>query len=211
MSTIWHPEKNFLFLHIPKTGGSTISTMILASGGYAYTFGHDQLSDILDRMENPSPQSGKSPVYIRHVYTMIRDPLKRAVSMWNYFKGSNFVPEVSLTEFLDLLPITDHKDGRLLQPQVDYFKDCLDRIPVSFMLFDNFRPSVDKFKEVEELEMSFGHDNRRRYDPYSLSPANLTRIHELYAEDFELYHSLRKEEGCLLIDGGRVSAGQHSV
>jgi hypothetical protein len=107
-----------VFIHIPKCGGTSITSWLVnepAVGMRKYysireieenfdninnshvTFGHIHLGALLDRYPSITIDTNV------FTFTVVRDPLRRFLSLYSYFVANNTIPKIGLKAFLELV------------------------------------------------------------------------------------------------------------
>jgi len=134
-------------------------------------YGHKPIKDVLLEID---------PEFI---FTIRRDPLSRALSMWNYFATGAIVEECCFDRFLELLPdvIKNYKDGWLLSPQ----KWFLGEIDVHEVMFESIETELPPVMDRIGLRGPISHLNKKAYPPHEWTQEQVDRVREIYAEDFD--------------------------
>ena len=165
-----------LFVHIPKTGGTSI------------------LRKIDQSMWNKTHYAGHDPYFmlqkqndLRDVFSfcVVRNPYTRTFSYYNHFKRINRY-DCSFIEFLEILKRKIYFPGTRMMyyPQSFYIFDIKGIIGVKKFYF------YEKFFEIEEdFGIKFDHLNKGNYtnDDYRKSYDNLKCVElvkELFSVDF---------------------------
>lgn len=136
------------------------------------------------------------------VVMIVRDPIKRIPSLWNYFCNSSHAlfrlsrnlgalgayKNMPFSEFVDLVVANKLRDRHIL-PLV-YYKG--NRDIYKYMLTDNLAEHwakvVQPIMALPELKkMNTGEWSQDGYSSY-YSDADLAKIQEAYAEDIQLYN-----------------------
>ena len=110
------PEKRTIpfFLHIPKTGGSTlISVMQRDNKEQLQTFTNPPFSDLQSTIKDQTVTSIAGHVALSSIqaaiqqedveivpFVILNDPTRRAISFWRYIKDLYDAPDLSLKDFL---------------------------------------------------------------------------------------------------------------
>ena len=168
MPTIYHKQKGFLFLHIPKTGGTSICRMIEQDIGVVVpTYGHRPLSELY------RPEI---------VYTVRRCPYSRALSLWRYF-GDTFMKNSTFDQFLESLPVK-HVDGWLVNPQ-SWF---VGQYRIENLRFETLETDVKNMQVRHGIVAPLGHLNRKQHPVHEWTNKQRILVEYIYADDFgELY------------------------
>ena len=173
--------KNYLFIHIPKTAGTSITHALNIKQQDSwirnpYFKNHDPYFVLEENNYIPSET---------FVFSVVRNPFTRAYSYYNHFKRINGA-KITFNEFLRA--VRSREKVSELTPLTMYNQ--------SFFLFKNngtlATRKIYNFERLQELEFDFGiylnKDNvgsyslENFYHDYGKSEQNLVR--HIYAEDF---------------------------
>ncbi len=184
-------HRNFIFIHIPKTAGTSIESIIGGSG-------HKSLSQIMkDGSDAFGHQVGDPPP---PAVAFVRNPYDRMVS------GYHFIRQVDYCE----LPASFEKFVWWLRDQNpeqwslrDYFEKKLEHFAPQHMFidFDGFagHTQVYRFERLKEdwklfcerfmIVGELPHTQRSRHRSWRTYYDSATKaiVHELYKTDFELF------------------------
>jgi len=200
----YYPEKNILFIHIPKTGGTVIENEIkkhteqkLYSG-----FGNDIL-------EPPFNKTSLQHQYYTTIYKYreklninfdnikvfccIRNPYDRVISDLFFFNlikkdaSHEEVKEVLLNNYLyrDDLVIDGHQ-----RPQYKYITDENEELIANIKIFkcEELNKSNKELCEFLDLNINVVRDNvNKDYSKY-LNEEIISIINEFYKKDFEIFN-----------------------
>jgi hypothetical protein len=90
-------NKKIIFLHIPKTGGSSIEMLLGKEFNISNTYlRHNTFSQIFNKMEDKSLNK-----YI--IFTILRDPFERIVSTYNHGIRANILKQQSFQEYVNYI------------------------------------------------------------------------------------------------------------
>lgn len=173
---------NLLYIHIPKTGGSTISHALMCR-----RFAHEPITrtDIPDRVCFKHTFYDKIPYAARDRFTVasIRNPYDRAVSSWAFTNPDlSFVESLRKQQEAGLRKIT-------FIPQHEW----IDGVPVDFLIhFENMHDDILFVREEVQTPVArIGHFNRSGHRPYQEhyddEPEAIDLVRELYKEDFRRF------------------------
>ena len=167
---------NFLFIHIPKTGGTSINN----------TFEKNNL-----KTWNTVKDYGHDPLYIlknnniinnnTFIFSIVRNPYTRAFSYWKHFNINNAVN----LSFMEFLLTIENKIQTDQTPWIIYDQ--------TFFLYDKEIniTKLYKFENLKEIEKDFNiilsHDRKGIYnknikDYFDLNI--ISKINNLYHRDF---------------------------
>lgn len=190
-----------IFVHIPKTGGTSVERML-------------QIPETRAALVNYQPKKG--PIYqhftpqqiIKHIpaekwesyykFTTVRHPLQRAISDFKFFKtNSPWEPrlkELDITTFSDYCalaervvaagcyddnPFFDH-----LRPQHLYFEDIeYDEV----CRLENFAADMAKVKAAIGCERPLGRHHTSSGQKVQTLPEDVAIIERVYAKDYERF------------------------
>ena len=166
---------NFLFIHIPKTGGTSINNTFeknnLKTWNTVKDYGHDPLyilknNNIIDSST--------------FVFSVVRNPYTRAFSYWKHFNINNAVN----LSFMEFLLTIENKIQTDQTPWIIYDQ--------TFFLYDKEIniTKLYKFENLKEIEKDFNiilpHDREGIYNDMknSFDENIILKINTLYNRDF---------------------------
>ena len=169
-------KKNYAFVHVPKTGGSTIE----------YLFFNRYLSSCHSSIDEYHEH------YQKYIFTFVRNPYLRCLSSFFYYKNGGNKTKLdakkkqlckNLDHFFDL-PTSQIS---ALRTQFSFLKDhpSIDYVG----RFENFEKDV-KFL-CKKLSVKYQNKHLRKnssYDSHVITPRIVQKISERYAIDFEKYN-----------------------
>jgi hypothetical protein len=185
----------FCFIHIPKTGGTTIEKLL-----YTAPVHHRPWHELYYL----SPEK-----YERWFkFCVVRDPVDRFLSSYDYLKhgGRNQIDAEIARRFLNKLDINNFvKSFELVyfknelmqyfhfQPQSEYILSADGYCMVNKLIsFDNFNKEVAAILNINSNQVR--HENKtkgKRTTPMCLSEDSIKIIKALYKRDFELYNNFK--------------------
>jgi len=184
-------EKKIIFVHIPKTGGTSISKALFGKfSGHAYLFEYF--------LANKS--------YTQNFYKIcvVRNPFDRLVSAYSHLSQKNIrdenkslLEDLDVGSFDDLIKCLD--DSRkckiiqntilMLRPQYEFIKHNKIKMD-SIYRFEYFHEIKDHLKETLNIEIEIKHLNstkrlsyKKYYNDYSISV-----VKKIYKEDLENFN-----------------------
>lgn len=169
-------NKNFLFVHVPKTGGSSILDKLNQSMWKKSLFaGHDPFF-ILEK---------NNDIKNAFSFCVVRDPYTRTFSYYEHFKKQNSL-ECSFLDFLEIIKkkIFFHKTPMIVFPQSFYIYNCKGEIGIDKIY------KYENFSEIEkDLNIKFEWINKGSYteDDYKKAYENekcIDLVNELFSIDF---------------------------
>jgi hypothetical protein len=156
-------SKKFIHIHIPKTGGTSLSSMIGTTGG------HYRLIEIID---------GGVDITKYFKFTMVRNPFSRLVSFY-YGSGEQKKHGVYWTKFLhnyknfehfvlECLPIYKIGSGiGHIEPQTDWVNNKEGVIEMDYIgRFENFNTSCDQILNKINVNSKIKHLNKSNHKDY---------------------------------------------
>ena len=212
---ILNHQHNFIFIHVPKAAGTTITRALsplttfrdIELGGTKYGEAVQEL--FASRFDLRKHSTGavirnKCPHHIWRrffVFAFVRSPYARAYSVFRFLQRWKEGPhhqEVANLDFADFLhlPKLDNADIEIARPQTHWL--CTDGAELPGI---DFVGRVEDFSEDFSFVLSVIHKRRRtwaedRHDNVSaesgewldhMTPENTSRIEALYASDFEMW------------------------
>jgi hypothetical protein len=165
--------KNILFIHIPKTGGTSIRHLINDNVPKKFPFGHDPLFSFkIDEIKN------------KFKFSIVRNPYTRTYSYYQHFCEKNNI-KINFENFLEEI-----KKGVVYKNTPMYY------FPQSFYVYDHDGESsldkIYKYEKLYELENDFSivlpHFNRGNYKKSDFNndytPKCISIIKKLFFVDF---------------------------
>lgn len=174
---------NFLFVHIPKTAGTSVVNTFkkynLKTWNNVDDYGHDPITEL--KKNNKVDEN-------TFIFSIVRNPYTRALSYWHHFNINNNLNY----SFIDFLSSVENKEFFNKTPWSMYTQ--------SFFLYENNNLSVTKiynFENLIELEKDFNielsHERKgiyMRMDNVCQQIKNdfnkkfVSKINKIYEEDF---------------------------
>lgn len=188
-------EHNLIFIHIPKTGGTSIEKKF----GMYHQWDYDKLihrrqeviNDVLTAPQHWTPnliidKLGKA-VYDKCIkFTVVRNPYHRVLSEY-FYKTRNSNLNKFNDWFFDYYSCIDN-DHKL--PQHYFVDDSIDFIARTETLQSDFDLFVKKYNL--NIDSKLPHVNKSLYNTrntiYSLNQNAISKINEIYKKDFELFN-----------------------
>jgi len=186
------PDKKVIFLHNPKTAGSSITQEIIKSDPNVLWFwgiqdNIDKAHITLQQLNNINPDY-LSEAYFR--FTVVRNPYDRVVSSYLDFVEKNGTTLV-FDEYLEQIQLQKYlTDPRFIHgiPQ-HYYTHIDNELKVKFLKFENLDMEflellksklnfINNFKGLPKINLS-----GRKFD---LNQKQIEKIAIVYSKDFEL-------------------------
>lgn len=199
-------KTDYLFLHIPKTAGTSIKAELegvlgfkeLKPQGVVSQFSKEKLiSNHLDLNWLVTHRVIARPSDRQMTFAVVRNPFTRARSLYRYFLHLGRIPhEWSLEEFLTAVEkenprIGGAKVARFSQaaPQQRWFVKSSWNGPIDVYFFENLSRLASDLSELFEVSISFKHLNESIHPPsaISMSQEAVSLIKRLYHEDFTIF------------------------
>lgn len=142
-SIIGHDTHKCIFLHIPKTGGMSVSKSLFGaiSLGHITPFGYKTIY-------------GSKIFNDYFKFTFVRNPWDRIVSVYHYLKEGGFAPEEK--KWIEILKPYDTFNKFICEWFIKgEFNDKVHFLPQYIFLFDSDRLMVDFIGRYEFLEQDF--------------------------------------------------------
>lgn len=171
----------YTFCHIPKTGGTTICSLI---------YGHAPSHRICSRKDSQP-----------FIFTFVRNPYTRTLSAYKYLlNGGNTQTDIedkhkylgNSTNFnlfvKNKLEYTA-KYQQHFRPQYYWLPDGADFIGY----YENFQSDIEKLRKIIVMrDISIPHKNKTNYDHNYMIPKDTKDIiYNIYKKDFELFGYLK--------------------
>lgn len=215
-------KKDTIFIHIPKTGGTTIIADLEGKNWQSkpdFNYRHVQ-PNIRTSNAGDIFNQGNFEKYRQYkIFMMLRHPVDRAISDYYFFKGKDDYMSLfrdKPANFLDYVKnpqshnnVVSFLMGRTMftarpasEDDLELIKDAIEQLPVHVGIFEHFAESLEYFSEVIGIEWS------RKLVAKRMSFTR-PKVHEISEElqglilennrlDLELYHyGLTKFEGLM--------------
>jgi hypothetical protein len=179
----------FLFVHVPKTAGSSIRTSLESINSNNWNripekIHHDFIKDL--------KQNNNIPEYTK-LFTVVRNPYTRLISYYFHFHRVNqyYNNDGSLVySLMDFLNIVKEKKPRIKTPMIIYDQTEY-LLEEDGKLFDGkiFRyenlSEVENFLNIKIPNINIGKYNQHDFYKY-FTPQIVKKAKEVYARDFEI-------------------------
>ena len=178
---IIHKHK-FIYIHIPKCGGWSVESAFLneekierdskESFDLFHIGGNDDKAGRYTHMmlsDYDVPDGYKT-------FALIREPISRAISYYNWFGHKDYLDFLS---FCKSLPAKDPWNYMMTRPQVDYLEGGVDKIL-------RLGEHASFFKE--KFGFSIPHINKSKKREAVINNQTTDILNEYYREDFELWN-----------------------
>jgi len=170
-----HKEKT-LFVHIPKTGGTSILNKIDQSMWKKVIYaGHDPFF-ILESNNNLENTFS---------FCVVRNPYRRTFSYFNHFKRENNI-DCSYIEFLKILKRKDYykKTPMIVYPQSFYVYNSKGEISIDKIYrYENFGKIEEDF-DIQFENLNSGNYTQKDYSDAYENEECVSIIQELFSVDF---------------------------
>ena len=191
-----------LYVHVPKTGGTSIETFFVENGFYNFFFGQNpEGADVIQRVRRCSPQHMQADLLRRmfrlrefkYIFMTVRNPYTRVMSEYTMRKVALNEPRDFSAWFLhaaEQYARDEHAFDNHMRPQTHFLLKSAE----VFKQEDGIGPAW-----IEQVERKTGlafanrnvgqhqHFTTDPHDPVTLDPTIRSRINELYKADFERF------------------------
>jgi hypothetical protein len=164
-------DSKIVFIHIPKTGGTTIEHMLLANKGVGkadtHFAAHHRLDQVFKKYDRPPEDDEDAEGFVSKnissytMFTVARNPWERYASL--YIHDMIAWKSIRKNKKREFVEIDEYMETRV---QENFFKmiEVDGVIPDSFMIinFDDFRNEVKRVFEAMDLKTGrIWHDNKK--------------------------------------------------
>jgi hypothetical protein len=192
-------KHNVIFIHIPKTGGTTISRMFgLEHSDRKDIFYHHDGEVEWDHASARLIKSSNFDVYNKSdKFTFVRNPYDRVVSEFFFKKGCNDdrIIDCSNIDFKDYVNFLYNNFENILSmkqcekshflPQSHFVLD-----DVKIFYFENILNNIKSICRMYNLEIYDKIENKSQHEHYSsyYDKKLKNKIYDLYYEDFKIFN-----------------------
>ncbi len=177
---------NFVFIHINKTGGTSIAKAIELPN-----IRHLTVKDVIGII-------GQNEFNRAFVFTVVRNPWAKAFSLYNYKKLKNKYMQRNPLSFSEWVECTfgEKKDPNYYDnpikfaPQVEWLKDNSGKIPeMEVLRFETLSGDFDRIKDKLGVDISLPHLNATKAGRYTDYYDTKTKeiVEEWFREDIERF------------------------
>lgn len=196
-------ETGLLFIHIPKSAGSSISLSL-----YGRSLGHKKLSEWL--YEYP-----KSVQKLK-IFSVIRHPIERFISAFWFLKsgGMNEMDFQFAEKYLSKMQTPDDLAKYLMNPgvsseilsywhfipQIDFISETnVDKLSCRLFLFEEIAGLQNWLASEcpKPIRISKINESKNKIKEYSLQPDSQTIVEAIYQKDMNLYLKIQQAGGVL--------------
>jgi len=195
-------EKKFIFIHIPKNAGTTMSKILLENykcnmlSKVDYTTGIDKMhlyDEVIDKYIS------KEVVNTYKTFCIIRNPYEKIYSAWQYLRKrykynniNDFVNNHLDEEFIfgfELIPM----DARVhYRPQYTFIYDLSGNKTVDFIIrYENLNNDIIELNNKFNLKIPmYGNETKYKKLSYinNFNNNSINKINKLYQKDFEYFN-----------------------
>lgn len=209
--------KDFIFIHIPKTGGSSIRSSL--GDNYELIYNASEINfkklgyiDVNEKFEKydftiysfkdhlPYQLIKKDEYYSKYTFTFIRNPFSRIVSLYYEcisaeLHQNNLGISNNIT-FEDFLNILIKNQYWFTIPMIDYIGEKNLNYIDDIFKYENFDDEIFKLKK--KFKISIKHHNHNNviasktkfsdYRPYYFNKENIEKVYFLYKKDFDYFN-----------------------
>jgi len=185
---ISHNDPKFLFIHLPKNAGSSVTKVLADYIGVDREDLRPQKYKFIYSREIPSVLDGKQDDYF--IFTVIRNPWERTVSYFHYLQQIRQPPH-NLSKDVKFANWVRAGGFRTLQTQMSQLSD---EFPCNVSRYIDYvarleRLSEDWLKICEEMGVSCDmmHDKKSKHKHYSEYYNEITKdiVYKFYKDDVE--------------------------
>lgn len=172
-----------VFVHIPKTGGTTIENLFF--------------NDIENRIKNYNSEHFSIDNYINFnnffSFTIVRNPYTRIISIYNYYfnGGNQSIQDKKLLnkniKLNDFLRHYNKNNMKHLKTQASFINNNIDNINY-IGKFENLVNEIQFIANKINVDIDIIHARKTNYNKYIITPSFINKINDIYNDDFELFN-----------------------
>lgn len=178
-------KNKILFVHIPKTGGTTICQL---GSNHGYNWGYQGEGDSgCSCVRHHRPPTKEILSYGLPVFTVVRNPYHKIVSEYKYRKSTKDL-NIFISEHMDKLANNKYDFQCHWVPQHKFTKYC-NHILKHESLKEDFEKLMLEYFPLEEIKLDIllNKSKDRGVSIKDISPENIRRINQYYRKDFEKF------------------------
>ncbi|MFT6599717.1 MAG: hypothetical protein ACJATD_000560 [Alloalcanivorax sp.] len=182
-------KEKFIFIHIPKTAGKSL-TKVLGSGGACHLSWRHYQAILEEKIES------------YYVFTIVRDPVDRLISSYTYMKsgGNRSIEDLKIKrDWIDRFNTFDEfvKESlskpnviasRKFRPQTTFLENKEGHIEqqINIFRFESLQRAYQEISKQLKIKKPLPHVNSsNREHGFNISPESAKIINEIYNRDFE--------------------------
>lgn len=174
-------HKNVIFLHIPKTGGTSIKESL----GIKDKIFHKKANRLSLNQWNEN-----------FVFTFVRDPYTRCYSSWKFHTSDKYrgyltkriynLKSLTFDRYLDHPKIVN---SYFLCSQTEFIRNEFDKSLDFIGRFENLQSDFDELTRLLMITAELKHLNKNNKEPSCnhLSDRIITKINDIHSEDFDKF------------------------
>ncbi len=193
---------NIAFIHVPKTGGCSVSTLI-----YNAQYFIQKYLDVLTDEDHylllhaPAKMIKEHEKEIKMTIAFVRNPYTRFISMFckskDTIKHNYPISTIGITQFCKDFKQSNLDDEIIFKPMTYYLYDNSTCIVDNILRFENFESEVQKYCDLMSIKLpsQIPHLNQNTYIDstnymtwYEEYPELYDFVNEVYADDFRLFN-----------------------
>lgn len=177
---------SFWFIHIPKTGGTTVKSSLRIKGRM-----HKTVREV-DRKNKKSLHEVK-------VVSFVREPINRFISSYNYLRQKKIIDStVGINDFIREVkarPFTPLENSKLLYPQT-WFLSVNEKLKIDFIgYFEFLEQDILRLAEYLNINVDFIYkrNSSNNYANFAdIEKENVYELMSIYNVDYSKFYVKRK-------------------
>jgi hypothetical protein len=193
---VWIENKNLLFIHVPKTGGTSIETMLGALNSQC-GYGIKNRKAMQHYLWNDFLKIFGQQRFNRYFkFSVVRNPYDRFLSeyYWTPIKGLGNKSKQSIDDFIKCVEeiVKNRRFNATVShdhfiPQVEYIYDSEKNLKVNKLFkFENFNEVLDFLSKRYNIKKIDKVCNSTTKDKLKLTEVQKDRIYKIYEKDFKI-------------------------
>jgi hypothetical protein len=194
---IYECGKSIFFAHVPKTGGTSVQMYMIRRFGSLALLGRHRGpatrgTSLIVSAAHLSAQDLEEvlPRHLDGCFAVVRDPIKRLQSEYQFQKGTSKASRVSFSTWLRFMISAARCDARVydnhIRPQVDFLPEGTKLFKLEEGL-SAIVPYLDKVLGYESPLVEIPHLLKSKKFPVSLSREDVRLIVEYYRDDYDRF------------------------
>jgi len=207
---LYRSGKTIFFAHVPKTGGTSVQIYLQRRFGDLLLLGRhrDAATKGTSLIVSATHLSALDleellPAHLDASFAIVRDPIKRMQSEFQFQKGTSRASRASFSTWLRLMIFAAKHDPRVYD---NHIRPQSDLLPAGTKIFkleegiDSIIPFLDGILSEEDPQIEIPHLLKSKREEISISRQDVRLIEDYYKSDYDNFSYPKPELGLYRID-----------